>query len=89
MGPKMNKENPMDVRGSGVLGACIIIAALIVTIIPRPQPGAGGPAVNRFQMGGVPGHAYVLDTATGQVWEDFATPSQGSSHPEFNRPKLK
>ena len=72
----------MDTKSGGILGMCLIIAALIVTLVPRPQVG-------RYQMGGVPGHAYVIDTATGQVWEDFATASQGSSDPDFKKPKVK
>jgi len=40
-------------------------------------------------MGGVPGQAYVIDTVTGQVWEDFATPGQGSSDAEFKNRKAR
>ena len=72
----------MDTKSSGILGVCLIIAALIVVLLPRPQMG-------RYQMRGVPGHAYVIDTATGQVWEDFATPSSGRSDPDFKKPKVK
>jgi hypothetical protein len=32
------------------------------------------PDVARFTMGGGNSHAYVLDTATGQVWEKSYTP---------------
>jgi hypothetical protein len=79
----------VDIKSSGILGACLIIAALIVALVPRPQLAASGPQVSRFQMGGVPGHAYVIDTATGQVWEDFAIPTQGSSNSDFKSPKVK
>ena len=68
----------MDTKSSAILGVCLIIAALIVVLVPRPQMG-------RYQMHGVPGHAYVIDTATGQVWGDFATPSD----PDFKKPKVK
>ena len=50
----------MDTKSSGILGVCLIIAALIVVLVPRPQMG-------RYQMRGVPGHAYVIDTATGKT----------------------
>jgi hypothetical protein len=82
----------VDTKSSGILGVCLIIAALIVTLVPRRQPAApsaSGPYVGRYQMSGVPGHAYVLDTATGQVWEDFATATQGSSDRDFKKAKVK
>jgi hypothetical protein len=82
----------VDTKNSGILGVCLIIAALIVALVPRPQPATSVPSgtqVGRYQMGGVPGHAYVIDTATGQVWEDFAIPTQGSSDPDFKKPKVK
>ena len=40
-------------------------------------------------MGGVRGHAYEIDTVTGQVWENFATAGQGSSDAEFKNPKAR
>jgi hypothetical protein len=56
------------VRAATILGACIVLAALIWTFGRWGAPG-------RYQMGSTPGHAYVLDTATGEVWEQFATPN--------------
>jgi hypothetical protein len=85
-------ELQVDTKSSGLLGVCFIIAALIIALVPRPQPAApapSGPQVGRYQMGGVPGHAYVIDTATGQVWEDFAPATQGSPDPDFRKPKVK
>jgi hypothetical protein len=82
----------MDVKGGAVLGVCVVIAALIVALVPRPaanQPASHGPQVGRYLLGGVPGHAYVIDTATGQVWEKFATTGEGTTHPDFNDPKVK
>jgi hypothetical protein len=82
----------VNTKSGGIAGLCLIIAALIVTLAPRlqaPAPAQFPPQVGRYQMAGVPGHAYVIDTATGQVWEDFASPNQGSSDPDFGKPKLK
>jgi hypothetical protein len=80
----------VDTKSAGILGVCLIVAALVVALVPRPQaPAPAGPQAGRFQMGGVPGHAYVLDTATGQVWEDFAPAGQGSSSADFSKPKVK
>jgi hypothetical protein len=56
----------MDTKSAGILGICVIIAALIIAILVRPQVPAES-RVGRFQMGSVPGHAYVIDTTTGQV----------------------
>ncbi|MBX7102813.1 MAG: hypothetical protein K1X57_01950 [Gemmataceae bacterium] len=77
----------MNDRGHFLLGLCIIVAASLVAFVPRPQSPV--PPVGRYQMSGVPGHAYVIDTVTGQVWEDFASSGQGSSDSDFKKPKLK
>jgi hypothetical protein len=82
----------VDTKSSAILGACLIIAALIVVLVPRPQSAApfpSGPQVGRYQLDGVPGHAYVIDAATGQVWEDFTIPTAGSSDPDFKKAKIK
>jgi hypothetical protein len=79
----------MDTKSSGILGVCLIIAALVVALVPRPQPAPSGPQIGRYQVGGVPGHAYVLDTATGQVWQDFAPATEGSRDSDFTQPKVK
>jgi hypothetical protein len=80
----------MDTRAAVILGASLVFASFVLgySLAPKPaEPQA--PQVGRFRMSGVPGHAYVIDTATGQVWEDFATPTQGTSDQEFKRPKVK
>jgi hypothetical protein len=41
----------------------------------------------RYQMQTVDGHAFVLDTGTGQVWERWLPPGNGSNSPGFNEPK--
>jgi hypothetical protein len=82
----------VDTKSSAILGACLIIAALIVVLVPQPQSAApfpSDPQVGRYQLGGVPGHSYVIDTTTGQVWEDFAMPNCGSSDPDFKKAKVK
>lgn len=75
----------MNTLGSAILGISLIVSAFILSPFFKQstiQPG-------RFQMYGVPGHAYIYDTVTGQVWEDFATPSSGRSSDNFNSPKIK
>lgn len=82
----------MDTKGSFIVGASIVIASVILglTLTPKaPLRSAPAPQIGRFQMGGVPGHAYVIDTTTGEVWEQFATSNEGSTHPNFRLPKIK
>jgi len=45
--------------------------------------------VNRFQIAGNPGHIFVIDSVTGQVWEDFTPQTKGGKSPDFSAPKLK
>ena len=33
--------------------------------------------------------AAATNALHGHLWEDFASPTQGSSHPDFNKPKVK
>jgi len=72
----------MDAKGVCIIGGSIVIASVVIALAITLRP-----AIGRFQMGSVPGHAYVIDTATGQVWEDFAIPNQGHSDDDFKRPK--
>ncbi len=41
----------------------------------------------RYQMQTVEGHAFVLDTATGQVWEKWVPPNGGGGTAGFHEPK--
>lgn len=79
----------MDTKSASILGSCIIIAAFICALVPRTQASTPAMQVGRFQMSGVPGHAYVIDTATGQVWEKFATTSEGTNDQDFSKSKIK
>jgi hypothetical protein len=87
----------MGVKGFRVVAVGVVIAAIIlgVTWPHHPQataqpPAAPAPAqIGRFKMASTNGHVYVLDTATGQVWEAFAGPNQGSTDKDFKDPKVK
>src|SRR6185312_15078230 len=81
------------------LTAGIIIGAVGIIVVYRgPHAAVGdGPAakapapdlqVGRFQIAGIPAHVYVLDTATGKVWERFDTVGTGSSSEDFLEPKI-
>jgi hypothetical protein len=84
----------MSNQGAAILGACVIVAGVILGTnlparsqpLPLPLPEL---AVGRFQIAGVPGHVYVLDTATGQVWEAYASTGSGSTDSDFKQPKVK
>ena len=82
-------EKSMDTKSASILGSCLIFAALIVALVPRPQASAAATQVGRFQMSGVPGHAYVIDTTTGQVWEKVATTGEGTTDQDFRTSKVK
>ena len=61
----------MDTKSAGILGACLVVAALVLALVPRPQPAApapSGPQVGRYQMSGVPGHASGSKTTTRTVF---------------------
>ena len=45
------------------------------------------PAISRFQINSNEQHVFVLDTATGQVWENYLPPNQGSTSSNFMEPK--
>jgi hypothetical protein len=87
----MRRRETMDMKTAVVLGVCVIVAALIATRVPRPictAPAPPGAEIGRFQMSGVPGHAYVIDTVTGQVWEKFASTGSGQSDGGFKSSKV-
>lgn len=74
----------------GIL-ACGAVVGFLLCLSLRPAFSSPGqePAAGRYQIAGCPGHAFVLDTATGQVWEQFEPESQGSGSAGFLEPKLK
>ena len=70
----------MDIRVARFLGGCIVGASVILAVAVRTPNG-------RYQMTTTAGHAYVLDTATGQVWEKYAPSNEGATDPTFKDPK--
>ncbi len=87
----------MELKSSVVVGASIIVASLIVAFTQPPKVSSATPTasvsaegpIGRFQFGSVTGHAYVLDTMTGQVWETFASSSGGPVMQDFYSNKVK
>lgn len=75
----------MDIK-SFVIGV-LVTACLFVALGASKSSKPPGP-VNRFQIAGNPGHVFIIDSATGQVWEKFSSPTQGSSVSGFGRPIL-
>src|SRR5437016_1672682 len=69
-------EGAMDTRSAGVLGICIIIAALVVALLPRSMNSETG----RYQLVRSSGvNCFVLDTKTGRLWQRFVESSGGPS----------
>jgi hypothetical protein len=70
----------MDIKVARFLGGCIVGASVILAVAIRSPNG-------RYQLTTTAGHAYVLDTATGQVWEKYAPPNEGMTDQGFRDPK--
>ncbi len=72
----------LPTRSAMILGASFIVGCVALGVILRVSPGGvGSPGreVGRYQISGVKGHMFVLDTATGRIWEKFASESSFSS----------
>lgn len=68
----------MNTKAALILGASIIVGSMalgLLTTRPHADSNGGQVVVGRYQIAGVPGHAFVLDTATGRVWEKFVPES--------------
>jgi len=76
-------QSKVEVRSVlfGVLLGVLLMASFGAVANPAGAPG-------RFVIETNEAHAFVLDTATGQVWEKFTPSSQGQTDNEFARPKL-
>ena len=74
----------LDIK-SLVIGALIMLCiTLTIGASSRTSPGPSA----RFQLA-LPGegsHAYIIDTATGQVWEKYPTGSDSAA--AFRQPKI-
>jgi hypothetical protein len=75
----------MDSKSAGILGGCLVIAALVITLVPGPTD----PQLGRFQIRGISNHMYVIDTATGQVWDTFVQSNSGGTGPSWANPKVE
>ena len=79
------RTETMDMRNSFVLGGCMIVSSLILV-------SSRGSELPRFQVAAGPGHAYIVDTKTGEVWEEFSPENSfeasGNKHWMFREPKL-
>ena len=49
---------------------------------------SGPPQVDRFRLATSPGHVFVIDTATGQVWGKYVVPRQDMKSQAFMEPRL-
>ncbi len=82
----------MDRMSASILGACLVVVALIVARAPRPPAPAPAavPQVGRFQMFSVSTrHVYVIDTASGAVWESYVSDDSGRNDDRFSAAKVR
>lgn len=78
----INRDNVVAFAAGTVVAVAVIFALGAAADISEPQIG-------RFQIEKDGNHAYVIDTATGEVWQQHALPSRGSNSTGFSEPKLK
>jgi hypothetical protein len=76
----------IDIK-SFVIG--VLATACVVAVLGASGSSTSNGPVNRFQIAGNPGHIFVIDSVTGQVWENFTSPTGGGNSPDFSAPKLK
>ena len=78
----------IDFKSAVIGGLLVLVILLLVGAVPVVQPDEYG----RFQIKTNDSHAFVLDTATGQVWSAmFLNPQFGvveNPEPEFHAPKI-
>ena len=68
----------MDTKAAGVLGVCVIVASLILTLVPRGTAVPPVPEVGRYQFARSNGvNCFVPDTKTGRLWQRFVGPTGG------------
>lgn len=87
----------MDAKSTSILGACIIIATLLISRHPSPQSVPTQKShitqsvVGRYQVSnpGAKGMTYVIDTMTGRVWREVVNTSGTSDGIKFYQEKLK
>ena len=77
----------IDIKSMLIGGLLVLVILLLVGAVPVVQPDEYG----RFRIATNDSHAFILDTATGQVWSSmFIGPQFGttpSPDPSFHAPK--
>jgi hypothetical protein len=82
-----------DIKSASLLGGCLVMAALIIALVPRPQVSVGRYEIRN--IGSAVRNTYVIDTSTGRVWHlfdgkprpIFAPASQVENDQRFGKPK--
>src|SRR3954462_6540674 len=78
-GTPSSGEGAMDTKAAGILGVCIVVAGVIVSLaarIPPPPGGEVGPSQFPRSNGG---NCFVLDTRTGRLWQGLVSPTSNES----------
>ena len=66
--------------------ALAFLAGILATIAVGAASNTA--QVGRYQVAGTGQHGLVVDTMTGQVWQQYYPPNQGGSDADFLKPKL-
>jgi hypothetical protein len=77
-------KHRFDMRSLGI-GLVLAVAYAVLA----GAAGNGAPQTGRFAIGTNEGHMFVLDSATGQVWEKYTAPNGGNTDSDFSAPKIK
>lgn len=71
----------MDIKSAGIVGACIVVAALIIGLLPggRTSAESVAPSENgRYQfVKASDNNVFVIDTRTGRTWQRFVEATAG------------
>lgn len=65
----------------------LAIGIVLAAVLGAASKVVGKAETGRFQFATNPGHAFVFDTQTGEVWEKFEGSSGGETTSGFNEPK--
>jgi hypothetical protein len=66
--------------------ALAFLAGILATIAVGAASSTA--QVGRYQVAGTGQHGLVIDTVTGQVWQQYYPPNSGGSDADFSKPKL-
>lgn len=82
----------MPVKQFSIRDLLLLIAFVAIALgwwVDRHNRATVPALSGRYQLQTNEGHAFVLNTASGQVWEKFVSPSGGGTSSGFLEPKTE